>query len=114
MGDSKMTISELVQEIHTNARKHGWWDEDRSFGDVIALCHSELSEALEEYRAGHMPTEIYFSNDGKPEGVPIELADCIIRIFDYCGQKNIDINTAIQIKHEYNKERPYRHGNKIL
>ncbi|WP_171804955.1 hypothetical protein [Mahella australiensis] len=43
-----MTITELVQEIHTNAKKHGWWDEDRSFGDVIALCHSELSEFYKE------------------------------------------------------------------
>ena len=33
-----------------NAKQHGWWDEDRTFGEVIALCHSELSEALEAYR----------------------------------------------------------------
>ena len=46
----------------------------------------------------------------KPEGVAVELADCVIRILDYCGHAGIDIEEAIRIKHEYNKTRPYRHG----
>jgi hypothetical protein len=50
----------------------------------------------------------------KPEGIPIELADCIIRIFDYCGKEGINIEEAIRIKHEYNKTRPYRHGGKAI
>lgn len=49
---------------------------------------------------------------GKPEGIPIELADVIIRILDYCGYAGIDIEAAIRQKHEYNKSRPYRHGGK--
>ena len=39
-------FNELRDEVHENAVKHGWWDEERSFGEIIALCHSELSEAL--------------------------------------------------------------------
>lgn len=50
--------------------------------------------------------------DKKPEGIAIELADCMICVLDYCGHAGIDIEQAIRIKHEYNKSRPYRHGGK--
>jgi NTP pyrophosphatase (non-canonical NTP hydrolase) len=137
-------LNKLRDEIHANAVAHGWWDEERSFGDIIALCHSELSEALEEYRNGR-PLLYFPCNAGgvcceeakiancaskpynpddpqapcsaqskKPEGIAIELADCIIRILDYCGHAGIDIEEAIRIKHEYNKTRPYRHGGKVI
>lgn len=78
----------------------------------LALIHSEVSEALEEYRNGRLPTEVYTGNNGKPEGIPIELADVIIRVLDYCGYAGIDIDAAISQKHEYNKSRPYRRGGK--
>ena len=71
-----------------------------------------LNRFLEEYRNGHGATEIYFSDSGKPEGIPTELADVIIRVLDYCGYAGIDIDAAISQKHEYNKSRPYRHGGK--
>ena len=109
-------INEVAKEIHENAVEHGWWDEERGFPEIIALCHSELSEALEEYRRGHGATEKYYlasnATDAKPEGIPSELADCIIRILDYCAFAGIDIDAAISEKHEYNKTRPYRHGGK--
>lgn len=109
-------LNKLRDEIHKNAIKHGWWQEERSFGEIIALCHSELSEALEEYRNGRFTKEIYYSggNKDKPEGIPIELADCIIRVLDFCGREGIDIEEAIKIKHGYNETRPYKHGGKII
>ena len=105
-------INEVAKQIHENAVDHGWWDEERGFPEVLVLIHSEVSEALEEYRNGRLPTEVYTGNGGKPEGIPIELADVIIRIFDYCGYAGIDIDAAITQKHEFNKTRPYRHGGK--
>ena len=105
-------INEVARQIHENAVDHGWWDEERGFPEVLALIHSEVSEALEEYRNGRLPTEVYTGNNGKPEGIPIELADVIIRVHDYCGYVGIDIDAAISQKHEYNKTRPYRHGGK--
>lgn len=106
-----MNLQELTDEIHNNAVTHGWWDEKRTFGEIIALCHSELSEALESYRNSEPP--IWYAED-KPEGMAVELADCIIRILDYCGHENIDIEDVIRTKHEYNRTRPYRHGGKTL
>jgi len=108
------TINDIVEDVHNNAVNHGWWVEERSFGEVIALCHSELSEALEEHRNGKSPTEVYFREDGKPEGIGMELADVIIRIMDYCGHVGIDLQEMILTKHEFNRSRPYRHGGKIL
>ena len=61
---------------------------------------------------GRGAAEVYAGSGGKPEGIPIELADVIIRILDYCGYAGIDIEAAIRQKHEYNKSRPYRHGGK--
>jgi NTP pyrophosphatase (non-canonical NTP hydrolase) len=131
-------LNKLRDEIHQNAVEHGWWDEPRTFGEIIALCHSELSEALEAYRNGDEPTKIYFpcthkhdfgcsypacspekcrhypESRNRPEGIPIELADCIIRILDYCGQEGIDIEEAVRLKMQYNKTRPYRHGGKKI
>ena len=36
----------------------------------------------------------------------------VLALIDYCGYAEIDIDTAISQKHEYNKSRPYRHGGK--
>ena len=79
--------------------------------EKIALCHSELSEAIEELRDGHSPTEVYY-NSTKPEGFGIELADTVIRIMHICGHHDIDLEEMITSKLAYNKTRPYRHGNK--
>lgn len=106
-----MNITEFAKEVHKNAVDHGWWEDERPFGEIIALCHSELSEALEEYRKGK---PLAYLEEGKPEGIAVELADCIIRILDYCGKENIDIEYLMKLKHEYNKGRPYRHGGKII
>ena len=109
-----MTINELVTESHNTAVDKGWWEEPRSFGELIALIHSELSEALEDYRNGFAANQIYYRDGQKPCGVPIELADVLIRIGDLCGYFGIDLEQAVKKKLQYNKGRPYRHGGKVI
>ena len=95
-------VNEFSRECHRIARGKGWWDKKRNDGEIIALMHSELSEALEAMR-----------NHANTADIAEELADCCIRIFDYCGAKNINLEQALLKKIEYNKKRPYRHGKKF-
>mgnify|MGYP001853858326 FL=1 len=105
-------INDLVKRAHDNSVKHGFWKQDRNFGEVIALMHSELSEAFEEYRNGKAINETYYEEGKKPCGIPSEIADVIIRIFDFCGGNDIDLEKIILEKMEYNETRPYKHGGK--
>ena len=113
-----MTLNELAQEINDNARAHGFWDGSRNFGEQIALMHSELSEALEEHRNGK-PAEYCDHEHGpgwecdaacKPEGVAVELADCLMRILDTMHSLGVDIDWVVARKMAYNATRPHRHG----
>lgn len=105
-------LKRLSLEIHDRALRKGWWTPAPTFGEFIALVHSEASEALEEHR--NRRNEIWYGENGKPEGVPIELADVIIRILDWCECHGIDIADAIAKKNAWNESREWRHGGKYL
>lgn len=108
------TIRQWCQEVHENAVIHGWWQEPRTEGELLMLVVSEASEAFEEIRNGHKITETYYSDNGKMEGVPSELADIVIRVMDMCQYYGIDLQRVIEEKHLYNIKRPFRHGGKKL
>lgn len=115
-----MDIKKLSQELHTIAKEKGFWEpkkcphcggelpEKRNFGEMIALIHSELSEALEADRQGNPPCEKI------PEITAIEeeMADALIRILDICEGNNFDIIKAIEMKMDFNSKRAWKHGKK--
>lgn len=124
-------LNELCKKAYHTACEKGWHDKPRSILEDLALVHSEISEAVEEARTSEFLTEPYCIDEStktrmylgphrsawrglhKPEGLPSELADACIRIFDICGKMGIDLDFVVDIKMRYNESRPIRHGNKL-
>ena len=114
-----MGLNEFAKEVHANAVAHGWWETERDPAEIIALIHSEWSEALEEYRAsrpmlwhecmdeGQAPedrpvvceqcTDCYYygkkceHRGKKPEGIAVELIDGCIRILDFAAHEKVSL-----------------------
>lgn len=92
---------------HGLAKRAGWWTDiktgepkDRNDGEMIALMHSELSEALEGLRKNLNDTHLPHR-----KSVEVELADTLVRIFDYAGARNLDLAGAFIEKLAYNQQR---------
>lgn len=100
-------INELRDICYNASFEAGWHTNletgellERNKGEMIALIHSEVSEAMEGERKNlmddHLPNR---------KMVEVEMADAVIRIMDYCGRWGYDIGGAILEKLEYNKNR---------
>lgn len=110
-------LNDLIATIHGANKEAGWWSnlqtgEDltcnleggepakRNVAELLMLCVSELGEAMEAHRKSKM-------DDHLPDrmGLTVELADCLIRIFDMAGGLNLDLAGAVASKLIYNAER---------
>lgn len=106
-GIGYLTIQDLCEECHAIACDRGWYAKgERNKGELIALIHSELSEALEALRDGNKPD----SKCPEYSSLEVELADALIRIFDMAGYLKLDLEGALGAKMEINRGRPHRHG----
>ena len=79
-------------------------------GNKLMLIVSEVAEAQDELRKGHTADYTYYQENGKPEGVPSELADVVIRVLDFCYTEGIDLESIIEEKLAFNATRERLHG----
>ena len=95
-------LNDYAAEVHKANQK--WWHDintgeylHRNIGELLMLCVSELSEAMEGYRKS-------LKDDKLPQYnmFDVELVDCLIRIFDIAGQRGIDLEQIYKDKQAYN------------
>lgn len=90
--------------LHSPVCKQCWGtghpSHQRNVGELLMLCVSELAEAMEGHRKG-------LQDDKLPHRTmfEVELADCLIRIFDLAGAHGLDLEGAYQEKRLYNAGR---------
>lgn len=111
-----MALNAMCDDIHQRNVDAGWWtdmrtgesllgkDEHgrdrRNVPEMLALIHSEVSEAMEGYRKN-------LNDDKLPHRsmFEVELADVLIRLFDLAGAHNMDLGGAVAEKLAYNQNR---------
>jgi NTP pyrophosphatase (non-canonical NTP hydrolase) len=100
-----MTLNQLRDACH-EANKH-WWQNpatgeriERNKGELLMLIVSEVAECMEGERKDLMDTHL--TNRKMAE---VELADILIRVFDYAGAFGYDLDAAVSEKRAFNAKR---------
>jgi NTP pyrophosphatase (non-canonical NTP hydrolase) len=107
--DNNLFVSEFnrIQKLaHQNSIDKGFWEKPRNEGEMIALIHSEVSEVLEALRQDNLMDK----HISHRSAVVVELADIVIRVFDFAESKGYNLGEVVLEKMEFNKNRPYKHG----
>lgn len=98
-------LNALAAECH--AANQRWWHHpatgarlDRNKGELLMLIVSEVAECMEGERKDLMDNHL--TNRKMAE---VELADILIRVFDYAGAFGYDLDGAVAEKRAYNDRR---------
>jgi NTP pyrophosphatase (non-canonical NTP hydrolase) len=98
-------LNDLARECH--AANQTWWRDPatgerltRNKGELLMLMVSEISEAMEGERKGLMDDKLPHRRMAE-----VELADALIRIFDYAGAFGYDLDGAVAEKRAFNASR---------
>jgi len=85
-------IAKLSAECHTRSLHAGWWetDDDKDILTKLGLVHTEIAEAQECVRENQLKLTVE-GEKRKPVGLPSELADILIRLFDLFGRTGLGI-----------------------
>ena len=98
---SPRTIQDLCERSLTIAVSKGWHDEKkRSTACNMLLFLSEVTEGFEDLRANKGEREIYWEGS-KPCGIPIEIADLVIRVCHYAAAE--DMVELLHRGHDFTK-----------
>lgn len=98
------TLNDYASECH--AANYRWWHDEqgnkleRNKGELLCLMHSEITEAMEGERKSLMDDKLPHRRMAE-----VELADLLIRAFDYAAAFCYDLEGAYQEKLQYNAAR---------
>ena len=99
-GTGKIAYNTMHSLKCTDCRGYGFRKGPRNVGEMLMLCVSELSEAMEGHRK-------HLFDDKLPEYrmFDVEIVDCFIRLFDLAYGIGIDLDTIFEAKMRYNTVR---------
>jgi len=126
--EQESAIREVAHLMYQISKDHGFHDGEvlvgpatdaneaatikQHMGEWVANLHGEVSELWEAYRN----RKLFLKCDKACDltCAEEELADIMIRCMDTATALGIDLGKAIHNKSEYNRNRAYRHGGKLV
>ncbi len=92
-------LNEKMKQVRALADAKGFSSEPERIWEMLALIHTEVSEATDAYKKGE-----------PIEHIGEELIDAVIRILHLMSALDLDAEQLFQDKMQKNWERPYKYN----